>query len=314
MQKIPMIVTLIFILIGTLIQFIDPSEGMYFVGLLLIVLVPPTVSLFSDTTPKFDGEVIEKWHKLRPEETDDVLEQLTHPKAYNVLERNFFEKLFSFYCSIGMLIIAIFVSFGYILDEAFVMGALIADAVAIPRALHFIIYGKSPAGVSKEGKSIFPIREQMKAVNVLRTLDTRQESSETAEDKFNFITEVKLCKGADVKVTDIRLQVDMKEKYRDLLCAMVSISKNSVQSVYYPYAYYVIVLKGTNQQQGLLQQLDAICNDTVFRCEANVNDGNRVFVYTKKMGSQEYTTSPVDCKALYMIISRSTIILDRFCK
>ncbi|MBQ9395009.1 MAG: hypothetical protein IJU23_05770 [Proteobacteria bacterium] len=313
MKEVPMIVTLVFILIGTLIQFVSPSDITYYTAFALIVIVPPIVAFTSDTKPAYTGETIEKWHKLRPDETDSVLNEIKMPKAYNVLERNFLEKVFSFFCSIGMLILAILFSLGSALNEEFVTAAIFLDIIAIPRALHYVIYGKSPADLKAEGKTANPISEQLQAVDYLRSYDENPTSIGIDEQKFNFVTELKLSKSDTVTVTDIRLQVAMKKKYKNLLCSMVSISKNKVQSARFPYAYYVIVLKG-NQPHTLAQELSSICQNSVFRCEANMNDGNTVYVFTKKIGPLEYATNANDCASLYQIIHSSALTLDRYCK
>lgn len=315
MNKSLMIAILTSVLIGILTQLIYPCEETYYVGFALVTIAPAIIAGFNDSdSDDTADEKLEKWHKILPEDVDKTLRKIDKPTPVNVLKRSFFEKMFSFYCSIGMLIIAGFVSFSFLTLESFVLAAIILDAVAVPRAFHYIIYGKSPAALQSEGKKSSPIRVQLQAVNPLLSCHDNPSvlGLSDADQKFDLELELKLSKGNKVKIDDVRLQVKMKENYQALLCTMISISKNSVKSNVYPYAYYVIVLKGENYRlQPITDDLTYSCENTVFECESSVNDGNTIYVFTKKHGRLVYSTDKSDCQELYKLVYASEAILAK---
>ena len=118
-------------------------------------------------------------------------------------------------------------------------------------------------------------------------------------------------KNGDPDILEARLQIRPKNKIKGLLCMMITINRTNVQSVIYPYAYGVIVFKGTAMSMRSTRTSDGInklTNRTKFKCDIKTQENDSVFVILPA-SARQYTTDYRDCVQLCEIMTRACDII-----
>lgn len=187
------------------------------------------------------------------------------------------------------------------------IGSLIIDAIYVPLALFYLKYGVSPEKAchtefSDTNRDV--VRNQ--AIMDIATASLQNTETFEIHPQFRLVRE----RGFS-EIVDSKIELQYKEKYRDVLCTMISISLNSVMSTIYAYAYFVIVIKGDVNSQ-LMEMLQSRLCHSQFSLDVKMEDGNAIYVITKTSGV-DYQTTETDYKELLLIVNSTAEYLRVCC-
>lgn len=292
------------LIIGIILQFCLTSHP--FIGSIigsLIILIAPLILCSITGYKSFDEcSPAVKWKTITRDQEDAFIRMLNSPqnppKFGHPLSR-FFNR-----CCLNSTLKAIFIFIMIsawmvqIESEEFDINVLnIAwDIIFIPSALLRIKYGNPDTVLTlRNPNGISPDLQRDKITTLqgihcsLLPFCTPEFQAELSHTNYTI-------------VTDLRVQARFKEEIPNLLCAMFSVSMNSVKETKYPYAYFVYVFKGSKikHNKHLIENLQSLTDETAFGLEITPGEDNKstVFVVTKKLGRKPYYTDSDDCSDL----------------
>ena len=174
----------------------------------------------------------------------------------------------------------------------------------IPFNLIELKYGCASPFTSKTLYAISGNRRKLEAIEVIL-------QKSLSHTEFTMQGQFLLERKQWTEVTDAKTTLRFAKNYRRVLCTMVSIAMNEVRLIKFPYAYYVIVIKGT-EDPNILADLLALTQNTAFMPQHKIDDGNTIYVITKDASTSiPYCTTDKDIEDLLQIIARSADVLER---
>ena len=304
------IIILSSLIIGVCLQLILGSNTIISViGSLIVMIAPYAASNdYTKEFTKYSGEYTEKWKNFDAETTLSFIDAIKSEKLDPIREKSVLDGFIGFFGSIGMRIICFFVALFFYSNEDPISAAIAIDVSFVPYALFLMKYGVAP-GDAFNADSFKTNRVKIENLNAVSHI---LRSSNVYSDVYTVTGQLQLEHGAHTRVIGAKCSLQYCKKYNDLLCAMISISMNKVQTNTFPYAYFVIVLKGP-ENEGLTNDLHDILRETVFSLEVKQDDGNSVYVMTKTSGYPTYFTRDDDIDVLLAIIKRAALSLEENC-
>lgn len=149
-------------------------------------------------------------------------------------------------------------------------------------------------------------------------LHTLTEASSNG-DPFTLTPQVEMLKDAPHKIRNIRLTVAPRDPISNLLCWMIPVSVNTIESIQstkiskYPYAYCVAVFKGTLKSLSDIKLDISKCVrqvGTSFRSSVSKEDGNTVIVI--QLQGNAYYTDDTSLKELHTILVNMYPVLEKY--
>lgn len=262
------------------------------------------------------GETGEKWRTVQSYECHNLFQRIKTERV-NAIDLKWYDKIYAFFASLGMLIIAAIISFFLLCDSEYLWGSLILDIIAVPRALFIIIYDGTPHAVKHGKLATEGLDNKLKCVagmiDSCSSVSDAFVESPNSKNTMELQPQLKITKsGKCYSFCDIRLNVVPEAKIENLLCSMISISENNVRDVKYPYAYGVFVFKGTemNGNRSISMAINEILqtSSTHFVLEDKAEDGNSLYVILKRGGACEYHTKPAECRELVEIMEKLCVL------
>ncbi len=319
MNKKSSITLLIVVVVCVLLQFLTNFTlfdiHISFFAAAFLIFIPPFFSGSGANAiedERSNGETCEKWRTVQLDECHDLFQRMKTERV-NVVDLKWYDKIYAFFVSLGMLIFAAVISFFVLCSGDYILGSLILDIIAVPRALFIIIYDGTPHAVKHGKLATEGLDKKLKCVEDL--IDSCSSFSEgfvvqkISKSSMELQPQLKITKsGKCYSFSDIRLNVVPEDKIENLLCSMISISENSVRDVKYPYAYGVFVFKGTemNADKSLSMAINDILqsSSSQFVLEDKAEEGNSLYVILKRGGACEYHTNTFDCQELAIIMKK----------
>ena len=290
------------LLIGLCLQFcLGNAMWSFLLGSLILMCGPAfgTSDYTKDFARPAKDAATTKWKTFDAETAARFIQELQIERVPPIRKKAGIDYLLTILGSLALRIIGVLVALLFFSDDNYGAAAIAIDIPFIPYGLFQIRYGVGPGEAFSNTalRSCRADRSKLETTSLLLSQSLRY-----AEFKMNGQLEIE--HGTRNIVTDAKMSIRYTERYRDLLCGMISISMNRVQSRVFPYAYYVIVVKGQDKSRLPLALSDVVAN-TVFSIERNFQDGNTVYVMTKQAGVK-YHTDINDLHVLLDIVARST--------
>ena len=160
-----------------------------------------------------------------------------------------------------------------------------------------------------EGSERKEITYESDKYKTLRTLMTLHDNRNAA---FIMTPQVEMRIKPPHTIRDIRLLLSPKSTMQHLLCWMVSVSMNKVESSVYPYAYAVVVFKGSIQPAKTLRRAidSCVCRaGTRFKTTVSYEDNNTIIVIN--LAGKAYRTDEPELNELYSILCNLPPELER---
>lgn len=160
-----------------------------------------------------------------------------------------------------------------------------------------------------EGSERKEITYESDKYKALRTLMTLHDNRNAA---FTMTPQVEMRIKPPHIIRDIRLLLSPKSTMQHLLCWMVSVSMNQVESSVYPYAYAVVVFKGSIQPAKTLRRAIYSCVSragTRFKTTVSYEDDNTIIVIN--LAGKAYRTDEPELNELYSILCNLPPELER---
>lgn len=160
-----------------------------------------------------------------------------------------------------------------------------------------------------EGSGRKEITYESDKYKALRTLMTLHDNRNAA---FTMTPQVEMRIKPPHTIRDIRLLLSPKSTMQHLLCWMVSVSMNEVESSVYPYAYAVVVFKGSIQPAKTLRRAIYSCVSragTRFKTTVSYEDNNTIIVIN--LAGKAYRTDEPELNELYSILCNLPPELER---
>lgn len=171
----------------------------------------------------------------------------------------------------------------------------------------FMYYDQQRGYVEGSGRK--EITYESDKYKALRTLMTLHDNRNAA---FIMTPQVEMRIKPPHTIRDIRLLLSPKSTMQHLLCWMVSVSMNKVESSVYPYAYAVVVFKGSIQPAKTLRRAIYSCVSragTRFKTTVSYEDNNTIIVIN--LAGKAYRTDEPELNELYSILCNLPPELER---
>lgn len=171
----------------------------------------------------------------------------------------------------------------------------------------FMYYDQQRGYVEGSGRK--EITYESDKYKALRTLMTLHDNRNAA---FIMTPQVEMRIKPPHTIRDIRLLLSPKSTMQHLLCWMVSVSMNEVESSVYPYAYAVVVFKGSIQPAKTLRRAIYSCVSragTRFKTTVSYEDNNTIIVIN--LAGKAYRTDEPELNELYSILCNLPPELER---
>lgn len=130
-----------------------------------------------------------------------------------------------------------------------------------------------------------------------------------------FEAQIVFDKNKEPDILNARMQIKPDQPIKNFLCMMATISRTNVQNIIYPYAYFVLVFKGSklaNQSTQFLHDFDLLVhNTTECTIEVKTQEGNTVLVVLPKY-ARLYTTDFYYCQKLAALMERTCDLMNEY--
>ena len=274
---------------------------------ILNILMGKGVPQKTDTQERKDNDV-EIWKAVDIERFYDVVHGLYDSvQCVQLRDQTGVDKVLGFLGKKAIRVIGVILAIYFFFVQDVPHAVICIDIPYIPFSLFLLKYGVNyddafdnfhlPAYTVKS--------EKLDAIGQLL-----KESKEYSE--FTLTPEFQIKHKSDHNcITDAKTTLRFAKRYHNVLCTMLAISMNNVRYDYFPYAYYVIVIKGTDGPD-ISDELKSLCKDTKFSLERKEEDGNAIYVIKKgERRLDPYHTDENDLRALVSIVSQSAGILEK---
>ena len=255
-----------------------------------------------------DTETVKKWKTFDAGTALQLLQKLDNDNAsYTVFQKTTVDKVLFGLARFRM--VGVILAFLFFLVKCSGQAAMCIALTFVPHGLLRLKYGEGLGSVFDkcyvEGATVS--REKAQAVKELIEFSMRVQYL----TEFSMTGQFLVRHDSRNTVEDVKTELTFPKRYRGVLGTMITVAVNKVRYSDYAFAYYAIVVRGTDGPD-ITEDLRTITKDTKFAPERKVDAGNTVYIIKKGARREKpYYTDKNNLKELIGIVAKSAEVLER---
>ena len=313
--EIRTIVCAICVILGVVVQYLAaPGIVSFVLGTLLIVVPTIFLTRFRVSLPQVhngggqaSGQETARWVTIPSDKITETFSHATEKgmrvEVYSEFDEWMCKGCLRYVIMIPILVIGVCIGFS---DPH--IGAFFVNIVLLPWACLRMKYGS-------EYRKIYDGREYLTENNAHSQIKQKQDNLVTIYlNTTDLHPDMQFCLKHIKNKTyfeDVKIVYPIPGEGSGIICSMVS---TAINNSVYPYSYYVLVFKGTDIEDSIINQFLECSRYNDFKGKVSVKDGNTVLVVTKYKSSRmyaEYETGDDDCDDLCQIIHSLNQLIEQ---